>query len=217
MFALKGENNFLFKHGQQEKVRNRAKQIIKKFLNDIYFKNIGANEFSTIVVPSGKAVNSRFANLIKEIADQKRKGTTHLYDDVLMKVPVDLIRNMVLYDAGSAYNKWLHEFPADKIEALSTQIEKDFDRMDRVRRGYFTYHMVSNPDLRNMISSSLSVRGSEEYDEYTSAFSPINDKHVLLVDDLMSRGSTIRDAIRNLCSCYHPKSVTVLTLLSQKY
>lgn len=76
MFALKDENNFIFKHGEKEKVRNRAKQITKKFLKDIYFKKVGRQEFSTIVVPSGKAVNSRFAKLVKEIADQERKGMT---------------------------------------------------------------------------------------------------------------------------------------------
>lgn len=74
MFALKDENNFIFKRG--EKVRNRVKKIIKKFLKDIYFKKIGRQEFSTIVVPSGKAVNSRFARLVKEMADQERKGMT---------------------------------------------------------------------------------------------------------------------------------------------
>lgn len=86
--------------------------------------------------------------------------------------------------------------------------------MDEKRNGYFTYHIVLNRDMRNMISSSLSACNNETY---SGAFSPINDKHVFLVDDLMSRGSTLKDATRNLCSCYHPASVTALALLSQKY
>jgi len=86
--------------------------------------------------------------------------------------------------------------------------------MEKLRNGYFTYHMVSDANVRNMISSSLSVNANEDY---AGMFSPINDKHVLMLDDMMSRGATIKDAIRNLCCSYHPKSITVLTLLSQKY
>lgn len=212
IFALKDEKNFMFKHGEKEKFRNRAKEIIAVFL-DMYMKKIG-NEFSTIVLPSGKSVNSNFAKLVKEIADKKFHGKTRLYDDIFMKLPVDLIRNFVQYDAGSRYNIWLHSQKEDTIVQISSQFDHDLDEMTSKRNGYFTYHMVSNPDIRNMISSSLSVCDSPTY---SSAFSPINDRHVLMIDDLISRGNTIKDAIRNLCSSYHPKSVTVLTLLSQKF
>ena len=212
IFALKDEKNFLFKHGEKEKIMARVAKIISKFL-DIYVKKIGS-KFSTIVLPSGKSVNSEFANLLKRIAEKKHSHEFKLYDDVFMKIPVDLIRSLVQYDAGSEYNKWLHGFSTRKIEELSTQFDHDLAMMDEKRRGYFTYHMISNPDIRNMISSSLSVCDSTEY---SNAFGPINDQHILMIDDLISRGSTIKDAIRNLCNCYHPKSITVLTLLSKKY
>jgi len=114
IFALKGERNFMFKHGEQQKFRNRAKQIIAKFLED-YLKKTGRNAVSTIVLPSGKSVNSNFAKLVKEVAASKLNCKMNLYDDVFVKLPVDFIRNNVQYDAGSQYNRWLHSLAEDRI------------------------------------------------------------------------------------------------------
>lgn len=113
IFALKGERNFMFKHGERQKFRNRAKQIIEKFLED-YLKKTG-HEISTVVLPSGKSVNSNFAKLVKEVAAVKLGCKMKLYDDIFMKLPVDFIRNNVQYDAGSQYNMWLHSLAEDRI------------------------------------------------------------------------------------------------------
>lgn len=103
----------MFKHGERQKFRNRAKQIIEKFLED-YLKKTG-HEISTVVLPSGKSVNSNFAKLVKEVAAVKLGCKMKLYDDIFMKLPVDFIRNNVQYDAGSQYNMWLHSLAEDRI------------------------------------------------------------------------------------------------------
>jgi len=43
----------------------------------------------------------------------------------------------------------------------------------------------------------------------------INDKDVLIIDDAISHGNTIKDVINEIKGFYVPKSITVLTLLSK--
>ena len=45
----------------------------------------------------------------------------------------------------------------------------------------------------------------------------INNKNILLVDDIISHGSSIRESIRTLKDQYEPKKIDVLTLLSKRY
>lgn len=45
----------------------------------------------------------------------------------------------------------------------------------------------------------------------------INNKNILLVDNIISYGSSIRESIRTLKDQYEPKKIDVLTLLSKRY
>lgn len=43
----------------------------------------------------------------------------------------------------------------------------------------------------------------------------INDKNVLLLDDIVSSGNTVSSCFKNIKQTFNPKSITVLTLLSK--
>ena len=45
----------------------------------------------------------------------------------------------------------------------------------------------------------------------------INNKNILLVDDIISHGSSNREYIRTLKDQYKTKKIDVLTLLSKRY
>jgi hypoxanthine-guanine phosphoribosyltransferase len=45
----------------------------------------------------------------------------------------------------------------------------------------------------------------------------INGHNILIVDDTISRGQTIKEACNIMAESYSPKSITVLTLLSKLY
>ncbi|MCH5167873.1 MAG: phosphoribosyltransferase [Erysipelotrichales bacterium] len=45
----------------------------------------------------------------------------------------------------------------------------------------------------------------------------INDKNVIVLDDIFSNGTTVSQAIEAIKQNYEPKSMTVVTLLSKKY
>lgn len=45
----------------------------------------------------------------------------------------------------------------------------------------------------------------------------INGEDVLIIDDTISRGQTIKEACQIIQDTYAPKSITVLTLLSKLY
>lgn len=50
-------------------------------------------------------------------------------------------------------------------------------------------------------------------DKYARNSKLINGRDILLVDDTISRGQTIREACRIMMESYAPKSITVVTLL----
>ena len=52
-------------------------------------------------------------------------------------------------------------------------------------------------------------------DKYARNSKLINGRDILLVDDTISRGQTIREACRIMMESYAPKSITVVTLLSR--
>ena len=45
----------------------------------------------------------------------------------------------------------------------------------------------------------------------------INNKNILLVDDIISHCSSNKESIRTLKDQYEPKKIDVLTLLSKRY
>jgi pyrimidine operon attenuation protein/uracil phosphoribosyltransferase len=45
----------------------------------------------------------------------------------------------------------------------------------------------------------------------------INDKNVLIIDDSITKGQSIHNAIKAISNTYHPHSISILTMFSQLY
>ena len=101
----------------------------------------------------------------------------------------------------------------DEIDAARRMLFTYLERMDRERDGVFTRHLIDNSKMRNVLDRTL--KNNDELVAEDAA--KITDHDVLLIDDTISRGQTIREAVNVIKSCYAPKSITVLTLFSRLY
>ena len=83
--------------------------------------------------------------------------------------------------------------------------------MDDKKDGKFTRHLIKDSKMRNVLDKTLKLSN----DKYAKYANKINGQDVLLIDDTISRGQTIKEACDIIQDSYAPKSITVLTLLSK--
>lgn len=213
IYAFKEERGFRFKQGEAERAFAQARAIMQKFLKQ-YFADLGASKAATVVVPSGNILNRRIAVMLE--SEAKKLGfTLNLYGKVLRKMYVTEVLENVVENGKSDFSKWIYGSgmsPSKKAKIVK-EFKEDLEAMEKLHDGEFAYHFVRNPKVRNLISTSMTL----DQNYYKSNFIPMNEQHVLLVDDSMSRGQSIKEACELICSGYHPKSITALTLLSKKY
>lgn len=88
-----------------------------------------------------------------------------------------------------------------------------FEEMDEQRDGMFSRHLIADNKMRDAILDTLKITP----DRYAMDSKVINGQNILLIDDTISRGQTIKRACEILNESYGPKSITVLTLLSKLY
>ncbi|MGE5047491.1 MAG: hypoxanthine phosphoribosyltransferase, partial [Deltaproteobacteria bacterium] len=113
---------------------------------------------------------------------------------------------------------------AARVRDLGQQIERDYQGKDLVLLGVLKGSYIFISDLARAIDLPLSIDfiGLSSYGEasessgvvkITSDLSrPIEDKHVLIVEDIVDTGLTMRYLLDNL-STRHPASVKLVTLL----
>ena len=65
--------------------------------------------------------------------------------------------------------------------------------------------------MRDVLDSTLRLSD----DRFAEFANKINGQDILIIDDTISRGQTVIEACRIMMESYSPKSITVLTLLSQ--
>ena len=90
-------------------------------------------------------------------------------------------------------------------------LESFFDDMDNERGGMFSRHFVKDREMRNVLTDTFKVSASRcaRKSKY------ITDKDILIIDDTIGNGQTIKSACQVMMESYAPKSITVLTLLSK--
>lgn len=77
----------------------------------------------------------------------------------------------------------------------------------------FQFHKIGDMEMRKVIEHTIKL-SDEFYGKYIDA---INGKNVLVIDDSLTHGNTIREACKIIANAYTPKSITVLTLFSPLY
>ena len=74
------------------------------------------------------------------------------------------------------------------------------------------YHYTSLNSACKILETKTLKLSNDKYAKYANK---INGQDVLLIDDTISRGQTIKEACDIIQDSYAPKSITVLTLLSK--
>jgi hypoxanthine phosphoribosyltransferase len=113
---------------------------------------------------------------------------------------------------------------AAKVREMGAQIERDYDGKDLVMLGVLKGSYIFISDLARAIDLPLSIDfiGLSSYGEATESSGvvkitsdlsrPIEAKHVLIVEDIVDTGLTMRYLLDNLAT-RHPASVKLCTLL----
>lgn len=209
LYAFKNEKGFRFdSDNDKAQIKKDIHAILEKFV-DQYFAAING-EVATIVIPSGNKLNDSFAEWF--IATVKKQGKrVKVYSDVLDKLDTEVIRDEVLDDSRSDFNRWIGKMPTAKALKIKQKLIGYLEDMDLNHGGTFSYHFVKDPEIRNHMSMSMKMSKTPSI---AKEYGSINECHVLLLDDSVSRGASMREAYSLLVRHYHPKSITGLVLFS---
>lgn len=197
LYALKGEKSWKFRSEKdKEDIIKQIKLIAQKF-NNMFHAGF------TILIPTGNYLNKFIGNIIKETGNN-----ILVVDDVLLKLSIEEVIESVL-----TKNSPFIQYYGENTEKALQKLQKYINKMNAERNGLYTKHFVEDQTMRNLISKSLKIAS-----EYETKYSPyIENEDILLIDDSISRGDTIKEACQILQDTYSPKSITVLTLFSKLY
>ena len=209
LYAFKNEKGYRFDSEEDKNaIRKDIENILGKFVDQYFSANNG--EVATIVIPSGNTLNNEFANLFQSVVESKGKKVK-IYNDILDKLTTDVVREEVLEDSRSDFNSWISKMSPAKAMKIKNKLLKFLDDMDENHGGTFSYHFVKDPDIRNHMSMSMKLSKTPSI---AKEYGDINECHVLLLDDSVSRGASMKEAYNLLVRHYHPKSITGLVLFS---
>lgn len=194
--AMKGEGWKFRSRKDQEAIYNQFDRIADKFVEKY---PVGV----TIIVPSGNTLNHYIANVV-----MSKSKNSHLINDVVCKLTVDDVDAMVM-DKKSYFRKVYQE----NFNYAYTKLWKYLSLMETERNGFFSRHFVRDGQMRDALDKTFKISNDVCADDANL----INSQDVLIIDDTISRGQTIREICNIINDTFVPKSITVLTLFSKKY
>lgn len=103
----------------------------------------------------------------------------------------------------SHFYRFWHNNP---YRTIFDDLDKSLDRMP----GVFNIHSIHDEDIGRTIRDTL-IENPEILFDYNSV---INNSHVLIIDDTITTGQSLISACKVLTSCYFPKSITAITMIS---
>lgn len=197
IYALKQEKGWHFSSDKDYLlICKQFDKIVDKFIK-IYPVGV------TIIVPSSSPLNEHIAQKIVRKVENARilknilcKLTTEDVDDIVL-APNSVFRQYYKSDFVPAYN----------------ELVQYLELMEKTRNGYFTRHLIRNNNMRDVLDFTLKASTDCSAEDANN----INGEDVLIIDDTISRGQTIKEACQIIQDTYAPKSITVLTLLSKLY
>lgn len=199
LYAMKGEKNWKFRSEYDKKcVLKQIHLIAKKFADTHPFD-------VTVIIPSTNALNETIAEIITTYSKNAK-----IIEGVIDKIKTKEIEEYV-YEDGCPFREYYGKFGRKALDNAYKKFSDFLNKMDELKGGYFVRHLIKDDTMRDLIDKTFKVN-----DDYVSKyFNDIHDRHVLLVDDNISRGQSIREACRILKDTYLPASITVLTLMSK--
>ena len=174
---------------------------IEKQFNDIATKFAQIYPIGvTIIIPSGNELNYHIAEMV-----MSKSKNAELLEGAICKLTTEEVNDIVL-----AKKSFFRQIYKDNFNAAYKQLCVYFEEMDEKRDGTFSRHFIQDSKMRNVLLNTLKVSP----DRYAKDSKIINGQDILIIDDTISRGQSIKEACRIMMESYAPKSITVLTLSS---
>lgn len=197
VYALKGEGEWTFKSNNDRIAIEQQFDAIASKFTSTYPVGI------TILMPSGNELNKHIAEIV-----MSKSKDAELIEGVICKITTEEVDEIVL-----DFNSKFREYYKDNFNEAYYELCRYLDEMDKERNGYFSRHLVTNKQMRDVLDFTLKLSD----DRFAEFANKINGQDVLIIDDTISRGQTIKEACQIMMESYAPKSITVLTLLSKLY
>ena len=194
VYALKGEGWTFRSEEDREAIEKQFDLIASKFAS-MYQAGI------TVLIPSGNELNYHIADIV---LSKSKNG--ELIDGVICKLTTEEVEDIVL-----DFNSKFREYYKNSFNSAYYRLGGYLDQMDKERKGTFSRHLIKDPEMRDVLDFTLKV--SE--DRYAEFANKINGQNILIIDDTISRGQSIKEACQIMMESYAPKSITVLKLLSK--
>ena len=109
------------------------------------------------------------------------------------------------------FNSKFREYYKASFNSAYYRLDRYLDQMDKELKGTFSRHLIKDPEMRDVLDFTLKV--SE--DIYAEFANKINGQNILIIDDTIGSGQSIKEACRIMMESYAPKSITVLTFSSK--
>ena len=195
VYALKGECGWTFRdESDRNAIEKQFDAIATKFAT---MYPVGV----TILMPSGSELNMHIADVV-----MSKSRNAELIKGVICKLTTEEVDDIVL-----DFNSKFREFYKDEFNSKYYELGRYLDLMEKERNGYFSRHLIKNNQMRDVLDSTLKLSD----DRFAEFANKINDQDVLIIDDTISRGQSIKEDSKIMLESYAPKSITVLTLLSK--
>ena len=195
VYALNGEGGWTFRdESDKNAIEKQFDAIATKFAT---MYPVGV----TILMPSGSELNMHIADVV-----MSKSRNAELIKGVICKLTTEEVDDIVL-----DFNSKFREFYKDEFNSKYYELGRYLDLMDKEGNGYFSRHLIKNNQMRDVLDSTLKLSD----DRFAEFANKINDQDVLIIDDTISRGQSIKEACQIMLESYAPKSITVLTLLSK--
>ena len=192
-YALKGGGWTFSSEEDREAIEKQFDLIASKFVS-MYQKGI------TVIIPSGNELNKHIADIVLS-----KSENGEFIEGVVCKLTTEEVNDIVL-----DFNSKFREHYKDNFNSAYYRLDRFLDQMDIQLKGTFSRHLIKDPEMRDVLDFTLKV--SE--DIYAEFANKINGQNILIIDDTIGSGQSIKAACRIMTESYAPKSITVLTLSS---
>ena len=211
IYALKNENGYCMSNADKEYLWDVCRQITQKIVSDICStESIEENIF--VAVPTTNRLNNMIYEEIKGVIPNPIK-----LSGVLRKLNPAVIKELLLDTDGfhdmlySAYDAQSDSsLPRDSEPYMEEALEafnQAFDEQGNV----FRRHKLPLW-LRPIVTKTMEI--SPEFKKEVNA-AKITGKNIIIIDDTIKDGNSIKEAYRLLAENFEPKSIHCITLCSR--
>lgn len=192
--ALNGEGWTFRSEEDREAIEKQFDLIASKFVS-MYQKGI------TVLIPSGNELNKHIADVVLS-----KSENGELIEGVVCKLTTEEVNDIVL-----DFNSKFREYYKDNFNSAYYRLDRFLDQMDKQLKGTFSRHLIKDPEMKDVLDFTLKASD----DIYAEFANKINGQNILIIDDTIGSGQSIKEACRIMMESYAPKSITVLTLSSK--